>query len=89
MNRRTATSYVTVAERLGVSYGHLYHVLHLLRSSPALLLTIERLYPELIEKQDGSVKYSLHKSCDFHREAYRWDSRANRYVLKDKYAKYR
>ena len=89
MNRRTAASYVTAAERLGVSYGHLYHVLHLLRSSPSLLLTVERLYPELIERQDGSIRRSLKESCDFHREAYRWDSHANRYVLKNKYAKYK
>lgn len=89
MNRRTPDSYITIAGQLGVSYGHLYHVLHLRRSSPALLLTIERLYPSLIDRQDGSIRYSLHKACDFHREAYRWDGRANRYVLKEKYAKYR
>ena len=88
MRKRTPTSYVTVAEKLGVEYSHLYRVLHLQRQSPALLLTIERFYPFLIERQDWSVRRSLLSSCNFHREAYRWDGRANRYVLKNKYAKY-
>ena len=39
MRKRTPTSYVTVAEKLGVEYSHLYRVLHLQRQSPALLLT--------------------------------------------------
>lgn len=82
MNRRHESSYVTVAEELGIGYNHLYRVLHLLRSSPALLLTIERLHIELIERQDASVRQSLLSSCDFYRKAYRWDSKLNRYVHK-------
>lgn len=88
MQRRTRTSYVTVAENLGIEYSHLYRVLHLQRQSPALLLTIERLYPSLIEKQDASIKQSLKKSCDFHRKAYKWDAKKGRYVIKKKYAKF-
>lgn len=82
MNRRNDTSYVTIAEKLGIGYNHLYRVLHLLRSSPALLLTIERRYPMLISRQDSSVRQSLLASCDFHRHAYRWDSKLQRYILK-------
>lgn len=87
MNKRRDDSYVTIAERLGVGYNHLYRVLHLDRSSPALLLTIERLYPMAIQRQDASVRQSLLSSCDFHRTAYKWDSKSNRYVLKRRYAK--
>lgn len=89
MQVRRDTSYVTIAERLGVEYSHLYRVLHLRRSSPALLLTIERLYPFLIDRQDAGIRNSLRKSCDFHRTAFRWDAKQNRYVMKTKYAKYR
>ena len=87
MNRRTANSYVTIAAALGVGYAHLYRVLHLERSSPALLLTVERLYPQAIERQDASVRQSLLSSCDFHRKAYKWDGKANRYVLKGRATK--
>jgi hypothetical protein len=89
MQVRRDTSYITIAEKLGVEYSHLYRVLHLRRSSPALLLTIERLYPFLIDKQDASIRNALHRSCNFHREAFRWDGKANRYVIKTKYAKYK
>lgn len=89
MQVRRDTSYVTIAEKLGVEYSHLYRVLHLRRSSPALLLTIERLYPFLIDKQDASIRDSLRRSCDFHRKAFKWDGKANRYVMKTKYAKYK
>lgn len=87
MNRRRSTSYITIAEKLGVGYNHLYRVLHLDRSSPSLLLTIERLYPSLIQRQDASVRQSLLASCDFHRTAYKWDSKLNRYVIKKMYDK--
>lgn len=85
MNKRTDTSYITAAEELGVGYSHLYRVLHLERSSPALLLTIERMYPHLIQRQDASVRQSLLASCDFHRTAHKWDSKLKRYVLKEMY----
>lgn len=88
MRNRTPTSYVTVAEKLGVEYSHLYRVLHLQRQSPALLLTIERLYPFLIERQDWSIRCSLQGSCNFHRNAYRWNDALKRYVPKKKYAKF-
>lgn len=88
MQVRRDTSYVTIAEKLGVEYSHLYRVLHLRRSSPALLLTIERLYPFLIDRQDVSVRNSLRRSCDFHRTAFKWDAKSNKYVMKTKYAKY-
>jgi hypothetical protein len=89
MQVRRDTSYVTISEKLGVEYSHLYRVLHLRRSSPALLLTIERLYPFLIDKQDASIRDSLRHSCDFHRKAFKWDGKMNRYVMKTKYAKYK
>ena len=85
MNRRHDTSYVTVAEKLGVGYNHLYRVLHCQRPSPAVILTIERLYPELIQRQNSSIRQSLLSQCDFHRIAYKWDSKLNRYVSKKKY----
>lgn len=87
MNRRNADSYVTIADALGVGYAHLYRVLHLERSSPALLLTVERLYPVAIARQDASVRQSLLSSCDFHRKAYRWDGKRNRYVPRRRAAK--
>lgn len=89
MQRRTQSSYVVVADKLGVEYSHLYRVLHMRRSSPALLLTIERLYPFLIDRQDAGIARSLHKSCDFHRKAYRWSEKYMKYVPIKKYAKYK
>lgn len=86
MNRRREDSYVTIADALGVGYAHLYRVLHLERSSPALLLTVERRYPTAIARQDASVRQSLLASCDFHRKAYRWDGKANRFVPKKRRA---
>ena len=88
MQRRTQSSYVVVAEKLGVEYSHLYRVLHMRRSSPALRLTIERLYPFLIDRQDAGIARSLRKSCEFHRKAYRWSVTENRYVPVKKYAKF-
>ena len=88
MRRRTGTSYVTIAEELGIEYSHLYRILHLQRSSPAVLLTIERKWPFLIERQDYGIARSLKKSCDFHRKAYRWSAKDDRYVPVKKYAKF-
>ena len=85
MNRRTDKSFVTYAEKLGVSYNHLYRVLTGQRSSAALILTVEQLYPELLGRK--MFRSQLVADCEYYRPMYRWDAKLNRYVPKKETSK--
>lgn len=79
MNRRTDRSLVTVAEKLGVTYVHLYLVLHRKRDSKCLLFTVLRRYPFVLDKLDATTRWLHLADWKLNRRKFVWDSVAMRY----------
>lgn len=83
MNRRTDASIITCAERLGVSYNHLYRVLRRERKSDGLLFTVIDKFPHLLRRLPTEiVDRNLSDYFEFVKD-WKWSRKKQRYVRKE------
>lgn len=68
------------ARRLGVTYQYLWKILTGTSKSPAFLLKVRRLRPQLLSSPICRVDWRA--VCREHERDYMWDEASQRYVLK-------
>ena len=87
MNKRTDESLITVAEQLGITYVHLYLVLHRKRVSQGLLFTVMRRYPFVLDKLDANTRWINKADWKMNGHKFIWDNVNHKYILKPSYRK--
>lgn len=85
---RDGTRFIECAEALGVSYTHLYMVLHLKRKEGSgLLFDIERRFPHIFGKLRQSLRKRLAKHMEKVRDKYIFHEGNGRFVMKPELVK--
>lgn len=85
---RDGTRFIECAEALGVSYPHLYMVLHLKRKEGSgLLFDIEQRFPHIFGKLRKGLRKRLAKHMEKMRDRYIFNEGNGRFVMKPELVK--